>query len=184
MKTIIPLLLTLTCTSLAFGQKHSGPVFNSYIAGGVVIGKSQTAAAIQMVHGLTAGKYFIGAGIGYDWQPLRSRPVFISLRRSFTLGGLSLFAYADGGIHLPERIHDGHNPIARPPKPGLCTDAGIGYSIPVGKTKRQALFLTAGNSLKQYKVQYFNDGLGTNAGLLTERYSLSRITIRAGIKLW
>ncbi len=180
-KSFLVISFIILANLFVSAQKNTKPVFNSFLTGGLVFGKDIPGSySVQSVNGIMMGKWFVGAGIGYDWQSRRSVPVFIDLKYAIR----NFFVYTDGGVHFPvKETPDASYLKERSPAPGLYLDGGIGYTLRAGK-KNEAIIFTLGNSLKAYTIRRELTTLDVLPRIrFREDYRLSRIMLRVGIRL-
>ncbi|HTL09303.1 MAG TPA: hypothetical protein VL307_13630 [Chitinophagaceae bacterium] len=190
MKYILVLSLYMVCcyTSLhaQTPAQHPSPAFHSINAIGLLQGQAGGAVQVQSINGVLYKGWFAGLGAGVDYYRFRTVPVFASLRKYFNHHNNRFFAYGDAGLQFnwltdTEKsttffIADGalHK--------GFYSDAGLGYAL--GSGKSASFFISAGYSYKRvsYSRQDFTpfsyDG---PAGSVVDRYSLGRISIKAGL---
>jgi hypothetical protein len=142
MKKSIIILLLLPVFS--FSQKLKTHVITS---AGIVAGATETRAVFSFTGGVAYKNYFTGIGIAYDRYKYNSIPVFADWRFNFGENKV-VFVYLAGGCNFPGSYQKEEElfKIKDRMKPGLYTDAGVGYRLPAGKMHR--FILSAGFSTK------------------------------------
>ena len=187
MKSGIVIVMFLPFLSFGQPKEKGGAGFQSILGGGVMAGQTRTKVFFQYSGGVQLDQHFVGIGAGYDAYRLNTIPVFADWRMNFGRRRV-LFIYANVGAsfatnYLKEEKTENFRQYARP---GLYTDAGFGFRVPLEGTNR--LFLSVGHSLKRITdVHEFTSPCGfepcggpptTNA----YRYSYTRIAVKASWK--
>jgi hypothetical protein len=180
------LMIVMFLPFFCLGQsKEKGKAgFHSIIGGGTMIGETRTKAFFQYSGGLEYSRYFTGVGIGYDAYRLNTIPVFADWRMNFGPRRV-LFIYANVGASFAANIQKGEKSENSRifSRPGLYTDGGFGYRLPLGHSQR--ISISVGHSLKRItNVHEFSYGgmFGGSQTFTTDayRYNFSRIVIKTG----
>lgn len=160
MRTIINAMMVLALVFFSkylSAQEKSKPAFHSLQQLGMINGNGAVSAMIQTVNGIEYNNWFAGAGIGLDFYRYRSAPLFLDVKRYFTLKNRnSLFVYADGGYNIPwVKQNEPEFSIWSWPveinydyKGGAYWDGGLGYAINFKRNNR--MLLSLGYSYKQF----------------------------------
>lgn len=177
------MFLPLFCLGQSKEKGKAG--FHSIIGGGAMIGETKTKAFFQYSGGLQHKQYFTGIGIGYDAYRLNTIPVFADWRMNFGPRRV-LFIYANVGVNFAANIQrEEKTEYSRGfSRPGLYTDGGIGYRLPLGPSHR--ISLSMGHSFKQITdVHESSYGITGRQTVTTNafRYKYSRLVIKAGLDL-
>ena len=177
---LIMLTMILFTELASFAQATKTKTFGSYNAVGLLAGKSPASFSAQTVNGMAFNNWFLGAGFGIDDYRISSLPLFLDVKRFFTLKKTQVFLYADGGTHFIKRNKNVIDGFWRTTTAGkLYLDAGVGVTIPAGQKK--SFFFTCGNSLKTTSQAEEWRETGSPFGTHTN-YDLRRIVVRAGFK--
>ena len=182
---VIVMFLPLFCFGQTKGKGKAG--FHSIIGGGAMIGETKTKAFFQYSGGLQFDRYFTGIGIGYDAYKLNTIPVFADWRMNFGPRRV-LFVYANVGASLAANVQkEEKTDYSRGfTRPGLYTDGGFGYRLPLGNSHR--LTLSVGHSFKRITdVHEFTYPCGlvpcnqpTATTTNAYRYNYNRIVVKTG----
>ncbi|HVF80573.1 MAG TPA: hypothetical protein VM884_01490 [Flavisolibacter sp.] len=137
------------CTSLHLLAQTGRVKFHSSVAAGLSAGEGQPGFQVQAVNGIGYKTWSAGIGAGIDYYHTRTVPVFADLRKTLSNGSKPAFIYASGGYNFPwlreaDKTGFGNNDT----KGGLYLDGGIGFSVPVLKSRQ--LFFSAGWSMKKF----------------------------------
>lgn len=170
-----------------FGQsRENGKAgFRSIMAAGAMIGETRTKAFLQYSGGLEYDRYFTGIGIGYDAYRLNTIPVFADWRMNFGPRRV-LFVYANVGASFAANIQkEEKTEYSRGfSRPGLYTDGGFGYRIPLGHSQR--ISFSVGHSFKRitdvHEFSYPCGMVPCNQPVITNayRYNFNRIVFKTG----
>jgi hypothetical protein len=192
LKKLVWLLIIAPCSVAQAQQdsmisKHfSKPTFKAIVNGGLILGANTPAVQLQAITGMQYKNWFAGIGGGLDYYYLRSVPLFVEVRKTFS-NPYALFVYAGAGWNLPWVTRDqkaGPWYTSRFKK-GWYYDAGIGWQASIGK--RHAVLLSAGYSGKNFEE--LQKPLSTppvvNEDDYTTRlsYSLRRLSLKIGFQL-
>lgn len=179
MKNIYVVFTFIVFSFLGNAQEKHSVIFNSYTAIGFVAGKAPVDFAAQTENGIGYKNWFIGAGLGIDLYYKTTLPVFIAIKKEFPLKNNSWFIYANGGTHTATNNKKNVGTFSTiTTKGGFYGDAGIGYKI---KTrKRQSVFFTIGNTIKNMEeTEVYDNGFGM-PGIYYTQNKLSRIAFKMG----
>lgn len=185
MKRLVLFLLSMVICASVYSQERARLSSQNYA--GILAGASTADFQVQTVNGVAFKNWFTGIGVGIDYYSVRSIPLFIDIRKNLLKNTNKFFAYVDAGIHFPwlkERDYE-LIWIDRDFKNGFYGDAGLGYTYPL--TKRSAILLSAGYSIKLFsekrRTQGFCPGPVTVCPDQVDRfhYELRRISIKAGV---
>lgn len=162
------------------------PAFHVLLHAGLVAGDNGRDVLLQVVPGVQYKTWFLGIGSGPDYYYLRSVPLFVSLRKTFSKPHIP-FIYANVGRAIPW-IRDSEKSIPgwynSRFNAGLYYDVGAGWIFSVNK--RQALLLSAGLSAKQLEEvqKLVNIPPGANEELYTSRisYNLHYFSFKVGFQ--
>jgi hypothetical protein len=181
---IMLLLLVQVAAYTQEAQKAKEKIrFRSYNNIGLVQGEMHREMLIQSVNGVQKGKMFAGVGVGIDYYWLRSVPVFLEVRRSFSGKPGSAYVYASGGGNFVEKrtTDDPWNRTST--NDGFYFDAGLGYSFKIGQQDR--LTLSAGYSGKSYSyaLRILPDCFTGNCPefISETKYRLHRVVVKVGV---
>lgn len=193
-KLLIIILFACTLAGAQSPSKHRSYLMPQL---GVMDGGQSTNLQFQLVGGMVVKNWRIGMGTGLDYYAVRSVPVFADLRNYFG-SNKKAFAFVNLGYNIPWPKDNQYRTIFASGvtkksefKMGLYTDAGIGYDVSLGKQK--SLSVSIGYTLKKYSETYDERSgwwiwpvPGPGAGTLrrTELYTLRRLTLKAGFRLW
>ncbi len=165
---------------------------------GIMDGDQSTNLQFQVVGGIATKNWRIGMGAGLDYYSVRSVPVFVDVRNYFSKKKKA-FAFANFGYNIPWPMEDQYKVIfiqggtkKSEFKPGLYTDAGVGYDIDLGKQKN--LSISIGYTIKKFSETYDERFAwiwgwpsplpGTGQSQRTEEYTFRRLSLKAGFRLW
>jgi hypothetical protein len=181
------LVIVMLLPFLSFGQsKDNGKAgFHSILGAGAMAGETKTKAFFQYSGGVQFDRYFAGIGVGYDAYRFNTIPVFADWRMNFGPRRV-LFIYANIGASFAANYQkEEKTEFTREyMTPGLYTDGGFGYRLPLGRTQR--IFLSVGHSFKRITdVHEFSNPCGftpCNEPVTTNayRYNYNRIVIKTG----
>ena len=161
--------------------------FSSINQVGLLEGDNGSSFNLQTINGISYKTWFTGVGIGLDYYRFRTIPLFLDVRKDLTKKVNRPFVYGDIGVHLPwVRGNAGEWWRGDPEyNNGLYYDAGIGYSLDIGK-KRSLLF-SGGFSLKKMREtrNYEVVCVTFPCPEQSEHYdfTLKRVSIKAGLRL-
>lgn len=166
-------------------QKTCGCKFTSINQVGMVAGEASDSYQLQTVNGVSYRTWMVGAGIGIDGYRYRSIPLFLQLRKEFTLSSNALFIYNDIGLNYPW-VKDQQKQFYGPSdyKHGVYYDGGLGYKLVL---KKQSLLFSSGFSLKEmsedrsYMTCPFAGPCFQSKNVY--HYSLKRLSFKLGIQL-
>src|SRR5690349_11769323 len=82
-------------------QNKSRCSFTSINQVGFVAGEGDDSYQLQTLNGVQYKTWVFGAGVGIDGYRYRSVPVFLQLRKEFSLASNSFFIYNDIGLNYP-----------------------------------------------------------------------------------
>jgi hypothetical protein len=169
-------LLFTGIENIAQTNKDAG--FESYNAVGFLAGKSPVAFSAQTVNGLRYRGWFVGAGFGIDEYVISSLPLFLDVKKAFSVKNAHLFLYGDAGTHFITKNKNRMLAFSKEQTEAkLYLDAGLGVKIKTGKHNN--VFFTIGNSLKT--VEETESSLDTGFPYSNQtRYKFNRISFRLG----
>jgi len=168
----------LLLSSITWSQNK--PAFTSINQAGILSGSSDDKLQIQTINGISRQSLFAGIGLGLDYYYVRSVPVFMDLRKSFSNKANTPFIYLDGGYSfLWEREKA---PWQVDSKGGIYYGAGLGYQAQL--TEKMKLVLDCGYSYKRLSREMDNAPWSSMwpHSFDTYTYSLKRISIKAGLR--
>jgi hypothetical protein len=128
--------------------------FAGIAQGGLLAGQSELNYMVQAIPAVQKGNWLLGIGAGIDHYVMPGIPVVA--HGQYTCGRRSkkLFGYAQAGPHFPLLKNEWDDKVNGQPvydaKTGWLGEAGIGFSIPLGK--RMKIMPSLGYSIKQ--MQY------------------------------
>ena len=192
LQKIFSVLILVCCSYAVFAQqssqakkKNCGCSFSSINQLGLLAGEKNEAFQVQTVNGIQYRTWMVGAGVGIDGYRFRSIPLFLHLRKEFSLKSNAIFIYNDIGVNYPWlkteqkalwATGDYHH--------GVYYDGGVGYKIML---KRHAVVFSSGFSLKEFRenrTSTFCPFFGPCNDQVDEYfYSLKRITLKLGVQL-
>jgi hypothetical protein len=160
--------------------------FTSINQVGFVVGEAADSYQLQTVNGVKYKTWMVGAGVGIDGYRYRSVPVFLQVRKEFSLSTYVFFLYNDIGLNYPwvkdsqKGVYYGNSQYSQ----GLYFDGGLGYRLPL---KKQSLLFSGGFSLKEMK----EDRSMTTCPFVgpcvenkdVYQYSLKRLSFKLGFQL-
>jgi hypothetical protein len=161
-------------------QTNKGAGFESYNAVGFLAGKAPVAFSAQTVNGLRYRGWFVGAGFGIDEYVISSLPLFLAVKKEFSVKNAHLFLYGDAGTHFITKNKNRMLAFSKEQsKAMLYLDAGLGVKLKTGK--KNNVFFTVGNSLKT--MEETENSIDTGIPFSNKTiYKFSRISFRAGFQ--
>lgn len=143
---------------------------------GLLTGASGRDVHVQAIAGWQYRGWFAGVGAGLDYYFVRSVPLFIDIRKTFSKPHIP-FIYADAGCNLPwTTTKDEPVWFAQHYKWGMYYDVGAGWDFKMGDKKR--FLLSSGFSGKKLAA------LQTTGNDKTKiSYTLRRLSLKVGIRL-
>ena len=130
MKPLSIFFLFLLFNNGATAQNKNRPVFNSYTAGGLIVGQSAKAGVAETVNGIKMGNWFGGLGLSYNGYQYRSVPVYGDIKYSF---GKKKQFFIVGDIGYNINIHEkfGEDRFFSSVKysGGIYLNSGLGYLL-------------------------------------------------------
>jgi len=176
----------LSQQSPANKKKNCGCSFSSINQLGLLAGEKNEAFQVQTINGLQYRTWMVGAGVGIDGYRFRSIPLFLHLRKEFSLKSNAIFIYNDIGMNYPW-LKTEQKSVWGPTEDydhGIYYDGGIGYKILL---KKHAVVFGGGFSLKEFSEKRLS-GFCPFVGPCYEQsdeyfYSLKRITLKLGVQL-
>lgn len=144
--------------SLQAQSGHEKPkqewTFTGIAQGGLLAGQSDLNYMVQAIPAVQKGNWLLGIGAGIDNYVLPGISVVAHGQYTWGKRTSKLFGYAQAGPHFPWLKNGWDEKVNGQPvyeiKTGWLGEAGIGYSIPLGKCLK--LLPSLGYSIKQ--VQY------------------------------
>lgn len=178
MKYLLLILTGILFYCNVYAQHKQPVVFNSYNSIGFVAGKSPVALAAQTENGVKYNNWFLGAGFGMDNYFIKTLPLYLAVKKEFSVKKNSLFLYVNAGGNFIAKDKETKNGFtAKATKGGFYADAGAGYKIKT--TNRSSIYFSIGNSVKQ--IRQAETSLDTGFPYTYEtKYKLSRIAFKAG----
>ena len=174
----LSLLLVLLLSGTKSPAQKTTKAFNSYNSVGFLAGKSPVAFTAQTVNGVQFKSWFAGAGFGIDDYYMSSLPLFIDVKKEFTLKKTRLFIYGDVGTHFITKDKTTSTSFSSTATKGdLYLDAGAGIKIKV--TRKSHVFFSVGNTLKKIKQNETSLYTGYPYSYETS-YELRRLCFRMG----
>ena len=160
--------------------------FTSINQVGLVAGEGDESYQVQTVNGVQYKTWTVGAGVGIDGYRYRSIPVFLQLRKEFSLSSNSFFIYNDIGLNYPW-LKDSQKSmyfIASVYSHGIYYDGGVGYRW---RIKKQSLLFSSGFTLKEMKADRSNASCPFIGPCFENKdvyqYSLKRLSFKVGFQL-
>ena len=131
------LFILLAFSAIAQSQKVGFASINQL---GLLSASKGEAWTLQTINGIRKNTWFAGVGAGLDFYGERSVPLFLDVRKDFTLNRNTPFVYADDGVNF-EWLNTTEKALKQFPKtsPGAFYDLGFGWKLS-GKNKRGVLF--------------------------------------------
>ena len=166
-------------------QKSCGCKFTSINQIGMVAGEANDSYQLQTVNGVSYRTWMVGAGIGIDGYRYRSIPVFLQLRKEFSLSSNALFIYNDIGLNYPW-VKDEQKHFYGPSDygNGVYYDGGLGYKLVL---KKQSLLFSSGFSLKEMSENRSSTTCPFVGPCFENKdvyhYSLKRLSFKVGLQL-
>jgi len=167
-------------------QNKSRCSFTSINQVGFVAGEGDDSYQLQTVNGVQYKTWVFGAGVGIDGYRYRSVPVFLQLRKEFSLASNSFFIYNDIGLNYPW-LKDSQKSmyfIASEYSHGIYYDGGVGYRW---RIKKQSLLFSSGFSLKEMKEDRSSASCPFVGPCFEYKdvyqYSLKRLSFKVGFQL-
>lgn len=143
------LIITVLFPVLSFSQENSSKSrFNTIASVGFAAGEGTVKPLFQLSAGLRYGRFFTGAGLGFDQYNFKSLPLFADWRMNFGRTG-SGFLYTNWGYNFATRNKSGsYNWFTTTDRfdGGFYMDAGVGYRIHLSSLHR--LLISTGYSQK------------------------------------
>ncbi len=153
-------VILLLCVFAA--QSQTGNANRLYIIpqAGLLNGDQYVSGQVTLVGGIERNGWGFGIGSGVDYYKVRTVPVFIDLRRSFTINKWPLFAYANVGWN-----------IAAPLSTQLRTSGGWWYQADNKYNSGWLGEAGFGYSFLNKQKKDFQLGLGFSTKTLEETYT-------------
>ena len=174
----LALIIGLFLMGIKSTAQKTSTAFNSYNSVGFLAGKSPVAFTAQTVNGVQFHGWFAGAGFGIDSYYISSLPLFIDVKKEFSLKKTRVFLYGDLGTHFITKDKTTSTGFSTTVTKGdLYLDAGAGLKIKV--TRNSHVFFSVGNTLK--KIKQTETSPDTDYPFKYESsYDLSRLCFRMG----
>jgi len=167
-------LFPLVSSAQTLAQKAA---FSSINQVGLLTGGSGEAFMVQTINGVKKDKYFAGIGVGFDFYGLRSVPLFLDVRRNFSSGMNTPFAYINGGVNFLSLNYIQKEQARFPTSsPALYYDAGLGWRL-AAKNNR-AFNMSFGYTLKQVRYKVESYSISPTPQLQSENYDRYRFDYR------
>ena len=128
--------------------------FHSINMVGLADGQSGGYSLFQTINGIGYKKWLAGIGIGADYYPYKTYPLFFDLRRSFGKNDKG-FVYGDAGYNFPgknkpgKEVYEVYYYNSYHFTGDLYSDVGIGYKIQF--IKKTSFLISSGYSYKKIK---------------------------------
>ena len=144
------LALFLFCAAVSATAQKNRISYSGAVSVGVLSGQSPAELQLQMINGVKLKTWSAGLGVGLDYYHTRTVPLFLQLRKTVNGNAHTPFFYLNGGFNVP---------WAEPEKEffvisynrGYYGEGGIGYEVPVLKTRR--LFFSGGWQVKTFSTK-------------------------------
>ncbi len=178
MRNLLCLVVLIFTGTKNIAQTNKDAGFESYNAVGLLAGKSPVAFSAQTVNGLRYRGWFVGAGFGIDEYVISSLPLFLDVKKEFSLKNVTLFLYGDAGTHFITKNKTTILTFTKEQTEAkLYLDAGLGVKLKTGK--KNNVFFSIGNSMKTMEETESSLDTGFPYSNKTN-YKFSRISFRLG----
>ena len=177
-------LVSVLAVSTTNAQLKNGFASNNYV--GLLEGDDGSAFQVQTINGYRFKGWFAGIGLGLDYYKIRSVPLFVSMKKDFSLKNRGFYVTLDGGTSFAWVKDDNQNRwdsyISREWQPRLFWGSGLGYRL--GLKNRDAVLLNLGYSFKRmHEVREIPTMCLNPPCPTTEEkydYQLKRVSLRLG----
>lgn len=192
--TFFLIFIVMAECTVAQQKTKSAVTFHSLQQLGMINGNGAVSGLIQTVNGVECSQWFAGVGVGLDFYRYRSVPLFVNVKRYFSLkNNNALFIYADGGYNQPWLKDNketyswgsGSTETKSQYKGGLYTDAGFGYAIKFKSGNK--MLLNIGYSYKYFEENKITKtvtggvaGNTENTNSQKYKYNFNRLMIKIG----
>jgi len=185
MRKIFLILLFTAAEMCVYAQKRK-ITFRSINAVEYLIGQNADGWGFQSVNGIAWKNYFTGIGMGTDYYPYNSYPIFFD-QRIYIGKKRSLFGYGNLGYNFNDKKNKPGKEIyyysSYHFRGGVYTDIGIGMRIPL--KKNNFITFSGGFSYKEIyiKTTSINECLVApcTVDYNNYQYANGRVTLKAGI---
>ena len=197
MKTIFVSFFIFICLlQLSAQEKHRWDGYYMVPQIGLLNGDHAVSAQVMMVAGKMKKNTGIGIGAAIDYYKIRTVPVFIDLRKNFSLAGRPLFAYLNLGYNIASPLSSDYqqagyswfNKYNDRFASGFYSDMGFGYLF--SDKSHKTFFISIGYTMKtiteKYDERSYNDFPPYNQYYDAERkfqYLFNRLVLKIGARL-
>lgn len=163
---------------------------------GLVNGDHAVSGQVMLLAGKMKKNLGIGIGAGIDYYKVRTVPLFLDLRRNFSLAGRSLFVYLNLGYNIASPLSSdyqsaGYSWYSKDNDRfanGCYGDLGFGYLL--SEKKHKTFFISIGYTVKsiteKYDEKIYNNFPPYGQYVVAERkfgYLFNRLGLKIGVKL-
>jgi hypothetical protein len=187
-KLLVFVALMMIAAPVLSQQSKTG--YTGSLEAALVNGGYESNAAITMTHGLGFKGITASVGAGIDYYRFRSVPVFIDLKKYFTIAKLQPFIQASAGLNVAwptteQKIvqrwwWQGNDTISF--SNGIYSKAVMGIVLNPGKQVK--ISAVAGWSYKSVTTRYDElvfDGTGSRMEIRTMIFGLNRLYVGLGV---